>query len=123
MRPEYVLKRLRNIQISFYSDGLGDPTFVTLYSILDLVLTFVAGLLFGLAIKKGAVAFVLALVGFIIAGYVGLTFIPKVSLTYEFHKIIGLLSAYVGEFQFGALALTLSVIIFLAGLAIGIWKG
>jgi hypothetical protein len=83
----------------------------------------VAGLLFGLAIKKGAVAFVLALVGFIIAGYVGLTFIPKVSLTYEFHKIIGLLSAYVGEFQFGALALTLSVIIFLAGLAIGIWKG
>ena len=42
-------------------------------TILNFALTFVVGLLFGLAIKKGLVAFVLALVGFVIAGYVGLT--------------------------------------------------
>ncbi len=92
-------------------------------NILDFVLTFVAGLLFGLAIKKGATAFILAIVGFVIASYVGLTFIPKISLTYELNKFIAVLAAYVKEFQLGAFTMSLTVILFLIGLAIGLWKG
>ncbi len=92
-------------------------------NILDFVLTFVAGLLFGLAIKKGTTAFILAIVGFVIASYVGLTFIPKISLTYELNKFIAVLAAYVKEFQLGAFTMSLTVILFLIGLAIGLWKG
>ncbi len=92
-------------------------------TILDLVLTFVVGLLFGLAIKKGAIAFVLAIVGVVIGGYVGLTFFPKVSVSYETHKALVLLTNYVQDVNFGSVAVSLTVIFFLVGLAIGLWKG
>ncbi len=92
-------------------------------SILDFVLTFVAGLLFGLAIKKGLVAFVLALIGFVIAGYVGLTFVPKISLAYEINKFLSLATAYIHEVRLGAIAVSLTVVLFLIGLGIGLWKG
>ncbi|MGC8561988.1 MAG: hypothetical protein ACP5UZ_01925 [Thermoplasmata archaeon] len=92
-------------------------------SLLDFVLSFVVGLLFGLSVKKGAMAFLLAIIGFIIAGYVGLTFIPKISLAYEINKFIGLLSAYIKDFHIGALSVSLSIVLFLVGLAIGLWKG
>ena len=92
-------------------------------TIMDFVLTFVAGLLFGLAIKKGVVAFVLAIVGFVIAGYVGLTFIPKISLSYEISKFIALALEYFKDAQIGTLAVSLTVILFLIGLVIGLWKG
>ena len=92
-------------------------------TIMDFVLTFVAVLLFGLAIKKGVVAFVLAIVGFVIAGYVGLTFVPKISLSYEISKFIALALAYFKDAQIGTLAVSLTVILFLIGLVIGLWKG
>lgn len=92
-------------------------------TILDLVLTFVVGLLFGLAIKKGAVAFVLAIVGFVIASYVGLTFIPKVSIYYEIHKAITIVLEYMNDVKIGSIAVSLTIILFLIGLAIGLWKG
>ncbi len=92
-------------------------------TILDFILTFVAGLLFGLAIKKGAIAFVLTIIGFVIASYVGLTFVPKISLTYELNKFISLASTYLKDVQLGAVGLSMTIILFLIGLAIGIWKG
>ncbi|MEM0135508.1 MAG: hypothetical protein QXU18_09865 [Thermoplasmatales archaeon] len=92
-------------------------------TILDFVLTFVVGLLFGLAIKKGAMAFLLAIIGFLIAGYVGITFIPKVSITYEINRFFALAAAYLKDFQIGTLAVSLTVVLFLIGLAIGLWKG
>ena len=92
-------------------------------SLLDFVLTFVVGLLFGLAVKKGAMAFLLAIIGFIIAVYVGITFIPKISLTYEINKFFALASAYLKDFQIGALTVSLTIVLFLIGLAIGLWKG
>lgn len=87
------------------------------------MLTFVVGLLFGLAIKKGALAFVLAIIGFLIASYVGLTFIPKISIGYEINKATLLVSGYIKDFQLGALTITLSIAVFLLGIAIGLWKG
>lgn len=92
-------------------------------SIADYVLTFVAGLLFGLAVKKGLTAFVLAIVGFVIAGYVGLTFVPKISFSYELTKFLSLALSYVQTVQFGAVAVSLTVVLFLVGIAIGLWKG
>jgi hypothetical protein len=92
-------------------------------TILDFVLTFVAGLLFGLAIKKGAIAFLLTIIGFLIASYVGLTFVPKISLSYEINRFISLATTYVKDVQVGAIGLSTTVILFLIGLAIGIWKG
>lgn len=96
---------------------------VAINTIIDLVLSFVVGLLFGLAVKKGLIAFVLALAGFFIASYIGLTFIPKVSILYEINKAIGLLSDYVKNFQIGTIAITLTVIIFAIGVVVGLWKG
>lgn len=92
--------------------------------IIDLILTFVVGLLFGLAIKKGVLAFVLAIVGFVIASYVGLSFIPKVSVSYEIQKALALGLAYAKDASsFGTVAISLTVIIFLIGLVLGLWKG
>ncbi|MGC8645304.1 MAG: hypothetical protein ACP5UO_03430 [Thermoplasmata archaeon] len=92
-------------------------------TILDWVLTFVVGLLFGLAIKKGVVAFVLALIGFLIAGYVGLSFIPKVSVSYELSKAVRILGEYFRQVQLATFSVSLSLVLLLIGLAIGIWKG
>lgn len=95
----------------------------SLSPILAIILTFVSGLFIGLAIKKGVTAFILGLIGLLIAGYVSLTFVPKVSLTYEIHKWSSILLSYVSTVKLGAFQLGLSVILFLIGLAIGLWKG
>ncbi len=95
----------------------------SLSPILILLLTFISGLFIGLAVKKGVTAFILAFIGLLIAGYVGLTFVPKVSLAYEVHKWSSFLMSYLSTTKFGALQLGLSLILFLIGLAIGLWKG
>ncbi|EQB65155.1 MAG: hypothetical protein AMDU3_IPLC00003G0007 [Thermoplasmatales archaeon I-plasma] len=92
-------------------------------AIISIILTFAAGLFIGLAVKKGIMAFVFAIIGFLIASYVGIAFIPKVSITYEIHKWSSFFLTYVSTVKFGAIQLTLSVVLFLIGLAIGLWKG
>ena len=92
-------------------------------AIITIILTFAAGLFIGLAIKKGIMAFVFAIIGFLIAAYVGIAFIPKVSISYEIHKWSSFFLTYVSTVKFGAIQLTLSVVLFLIGLAIGLWKG
>ena len=96
---------------------------VSYNQIITIILTFVSGLLIGLAVKKGLTALILGIVGIVIAGYVGIAFVPKVSLTYEFHKWSSFFLTYISTVKFGAVQLTLSVILFLIGLAIGLWKG
>ena len=96
---------------------------IPLSEIVTIILTFVAGLFIGLAIKKGIMAFVFAIIGFLIAGYVGVAFVPEVSMSYEIHKWSTFILTYVSTVKFGAIQLTLSVILFLIGLAIGLWKG
>ena len=96
---------------------------VPISSIISIILTFAAGLFIGLAIKKGIMAFVFAIIGFLIASYVGIAFIPKVSISYEIHKWSSFFLTYVSTVKFGAIQLTLSVVLFLIGLAIGLWKG
>ena len=92
-------------------------------AIITIILTFAAGLFIGLAVKKGLTALILGIVGIVIAGYVGIAFVPKISLTYEIHKWSSFFLTYVSTVKFGAIQLTLSVVLFLIGLAIGLWKG
>jgi hypothetical protein len=106
-----------SIAISGSIDGIPFSAIITI------ILTFAAGLFIGLAVKKGLTALILGIVGIVIAGYVGIAFVPKISLTYEIHKWSSFFLTYVSTVKFGAIQLTLSVVLFLIGLAIGLWKG
>ncbi|MEM0135634.1 MAG: hypothetical protein QXU18_10510 [Thermoplasmatales archaeon] len=77
----------------------------------------VAGLSIGLAFMRVVAAFIFCIIGFAIASYVGLAFCLKIPITYEFHKWSMLLLNYLSIVKFG------SVILFLIGLAISLWKG
>lgn len=92
------------------------------------ILALVDGLLFGLAIKKGVVSFVLLVVAFVVSGYVGFSFVPKVSITSIVSKVVSYittnaqaLSSLVPIGSTGALSLL--VVLFVVGLGVGIWKG
>ena len=113
----YSLNTSQSVSVSGSIDG------VAYNQIITIILTFVSGLLIGLAVKKGLTALILGIVGVVIAGYVGIAFIPRISLTYEFHKWSAFFLTYISTVKFGAVQLTLSVILFLIGLAIGLWKG
>ena len=102
---------------------LGSIDGIPFSAIITIILTFAAGLFIGLAVKKGLTALILGIVGIVIAGYVGIAFVPKISLTYEIHKWSSFFLTYVSTVKFGAIQLTLSVVLFLIGLAIGLWKG
>ncbi len=96
---------------------------ISFSQIVTIILTFVSGLFIGLAIKKGIMAFVLAIIGFLIGSYVGISFIPKISIAYEIHKWSSYLFTYISTVKVGYFELTLSVIFFIIGLSIGLWKG
>ncbi len=84
-----------------------------------LVLTFVDGLLFGLAIKKGILAFIIFLVAAFLATYIGLS-LPSISITTLFSRAISFLTYATAR----APAIMVGLpILFFVGLAVGLWKG
>ncbi|MCL4420238.1 MAG: hypothetical protein M1477_00920 [Candidatus Thermoplasmatota archaeon] len=86
---------------------------------ITLLLVFVDGLLFGLAVKKGVVSLILMVVAFVLAYFVGLSFIPKVNIINVIHSVIN----YMATVKFGSLILSFSLILFIVGFGIGAWKG
>ncbi len=99
-----------------------------LNGIVILVLAFVDGLLFGLAVKKGVVSFVLLIVAIILSGYVGLSFIPKLSVTHLWNVATSYVTNHIASITslipIGNIgSLSLIGVLFIVGLAIGIWKG
>ncbi len=93
-----------------------------------LIIAFIDGLLFGLAIKKGIVSAILLIIAFVLAGYVGLAFIPKISLSeissYATKFIFDNISKAPGLIGLGHIgAITIVTVLFLVGLGLGIWKG
>ncbi|MEM0195876.1 MAG: hypothetical protein QXJ24_06145 [Thermoplasmatales archaeon] len=96
---------------------------IPLSQIFSLVLTFASGLLIGLAFRKGITAIILGIIGIVVGTYAGLTFLPQISITYELKKWSSFLFNYISTVKFGAVTVSLDVILFLIGLAIGIWKG
>ncbi len=86
---------------------------------LTLILVFVDGLLFGLAVKKGIVSLILLVVGFVLAYFVGLSFIPNINITTVLTHVLH----YMSTVKFGSLVLSFSLILFIVGFGIGAWKG
>jgi hypothetical protein len=93
-----------------------------------LAIALIDGLLFGLAIKKGIVSAILLVIALVLASYVGLAFLPKIS----FAKVYGYVSTFFfdniskmpGLLSLGHVgAITLVLVLFLVGLGIGVWKG
>jgi len=88
-------------------------------SLLYLILTFADGLLFGVAIKKGIMSFILFIIGSLIAAYVGIS-LPGISANLLITKLVSFLGYLVSKAPSVAVGLP---ILFILGLAIGLWKG
>ncbi len=92
------------------------------------ILAFVDGLLFGLAIKKGIVSFVLLLVAFVVSSYLGFTIISNQTVTHAINFITSFVSTHIQSVSSlipigSAGAISLVAVLFIIGLGIGIWKG
>ncbi|MGC8969951.1 MAG: hypothetical protein ACP5ID_06425 [Conexivisphaera sp.] len=88
-------------------------------SLILVILSFVDGLLLGLAIKKGIVSFVLLVVALALGSYIGFS-IPGLSASALIAKAASVLASWASS----APALFSGVsILFIVGLAVGIWKG
>ena len=86
---------------------------------ITLLLVFVDGLLFGLAVKKGLISIILMVVAFFLAYFVGLSFIPRIDIINVIHSVVN----YMATVKFGSLILSFSLILFIVGFGIGAWKG
>lgn len=86
---------------------------------MTLLLIFVDGLMFGLAIKKAFTSVVLIFVSLIIAYFLGLSFVPNISLS----TIVQNVMKYTGTLHFGNLIITFSIVVFIIGFGIGLWRG
>ncbi len=84
-----------------------------------MILAFVDGLLFGLAIKKGILAFIIFVVAAFLATYIGLS-LPSISIGALISRSILFLTYAAAR----APAIMVGLpILFFVGLAIGLWKG
>ena len=89
------------------------------YNYVILILTFASGLFIGLALKKGLSSIVLGVVGYLIASYIALPFLPTISMS----SITSLGTSYMNLIQFHSVIVSFSLVLFAIGLAIGVWKG
>lgn len=95
------------------------PELVPYASIIGIILTFVDGLLFGIAAKKAVVSAILIIVGLLLAGFIGLT-IPFLSVGDIWAHMLNILisqARHLGVIVYGL------PIFWIVGFAIGIWKG
>lgn len=83
--------------------------------VLLLALVFADGLLFGIAIKKGMIAFVLVIAALLIAYAIGLVFIPRISVS----SLIRLAMTYFSAIRLGTAGLAGTIVLWLIGLAFG----
>lgn len=96
------------------------PPFLEPYAAeVTLLLVFVDGLMFGLAIKKALTSVVLIIVSLVIAYFLGLSFIPNISISSIVHNLV----TYSQALQFGTLIISFSIVVFIIGLGIGLWRG
>ena len=96
------------------------PTFLEPFSQeITVLLLFVDGLFFGLAIKKAFRSVILLIVAFMIAYFISFSLIPKISIS----NLVSQISSYASTVHFGGIVITFSVVMFFIGFAIGLWKG
>jgi hypothetical protein len=88
-------------------------------SIVGIMLAFVDGLIFGVAIKKAITSAILIIAGFLLAGFIGLTipFLSTSSITTH------LLNIFISQARLIGPAIYALPIFWIIGFAIGIWRG
>ncbi len=90
---------------------------------ITMALVFIDGLLFGIAIRKAVTSIVLLIVAFVIAGFVSISFIPHISSSNIISNVTKYATTYSSSLHFTAIDVTFTVILFIVGFAIGLWKG
>ncbi len=87
--------------------------------IIVLIVLFVDGAIFGLAIKKGFVSIILIIVGLLLASYIGLN-IPFLNLQAILNAIAGFITVEIN--RVGPIFFSFPIL-WMVGFLIGIWKG
>jgi len=96
------------------------PAYLGAYSDeIFLLLTFVVGILIGLAVKKGSLAIVFIIVAYLIASYIALPYLPTINYT----AILNSVYSYSTVVHFTKPVISFGLIIFAIGIVIGLWKG
>ncbi len=111
-----------SMYLSLFNQTLSShlPSVLNEYSwIVFPILFFVDGLLFGLAIRKGVAALILAIIGFAVADFIGLSFLPNFSATQLWNSIY----QYASQYTLGTISFGTSVALFVIGLVVGLLKG
>jgi ABC-type phosphate/phosphonate transport system permease subunit len=88
-------------------------------SIIGVILTFVDGLIFGVAVKKAITSVILVVVALLLAGFIGLT-IPFLSTSNIMTHLLNILISQAR--LIGPLIYALPLF-WIVGFALGIWKG
>jgi hypothetical protein len=87
--------------------------------VINSVLIFADGLLFGLAVKKGLTSLALLIAAVLLAGYIELS-IPFLNPSLIFQHLIDILASTLSHL--GPVLVAFPIIFFI-GFAVGIWKG
>jgi hypothetical protein len=84
-----------------------------------LLLTFAVGLFFGLAIKKGLTSIIFIIIGYVVASYIQLPFLP----TFDYKQAISAAYSYSTIVHFTQPVVTFGLVIFAIGILFGFWRG
>jgi ABC-type phosphate/phosphonate transport system permease subunit len=88
-------------------------------SIIGVILTFVDGLIFGVAVKKAITSVILIIIALLLAGFIGLT-IPFLSTS---NIMTHLLNIIISQARLIGPLLFALPLFWIIGFALGIWKG
>jgi len=105
-----------------YIEMIPDAIFATVPaygSIINMVLLFADGALFGLAVKKGLISIVLLAVALVLAGYLGLS-IPFLTPSLIATHLVNILASV---YKSVGPAFFAFPILFILGFALALWKG
>ena len=99
--------------------GFLPPGLQAYSSIITAIVFFIDGLIVGAAVKKGALSFVLIVIGLLLASYFGLS-ITTITVNELWTHLVNIFSSQVR--QVGAVIYGIPIL-WLLGFLVGIWKG
>lgn len=79
------------------------------------ILFLVDGLIFGVAVRKGSTALILTIIGFLLADFIGVSFLPNFSVSSLYHSIY----TFATSQTLGTISISTSVVLFVVGVIVG----
>lgn len=97
-------------------------------ALVTIALIFFDGLLIGIAAKKGIVAMILLLIAVVLSAYLGIAYLKSLSASTIETWIVShsslLTQSIEGVLPIGSIgSISLSIVLFVVGIAVGLWKG